>query len=71
MFMLKKLLKDHYNSNIFFTEEPGKESIICFKNMADFIINQKYKEKKEDIEEAKRILSAAANLIKAEIRENK
>ena len=68
---LKKMLKVHYQEHIFFTDEPDKDSIICFKNMADFIINQKYKEKKGNIkDETERIIAAAANLIKAEIREN-
>jgi len=38
--------------------------------MANFIINNKYRERKEDLqEESQRIIKAAANLIKADIRE--
>ena len=38
--------------------------------MANFIINHKYREKKDDIkEERARIIEAATNLIKPEIRE--
>ena len=38
--------------------------------MADYLINEKYRERKKTIqEESKRILTLTANLIKAEIRE--
>ena len=64
---LKKLLKEHYQEHIYYTDEPCKDSIICYKNMADFIINQKYKENQGNIkDETDRIMAAAANLIKAE-----
>ena len=67
---LKKLLKEHYEEHIFFTDEPGIDIIICFKNMADFIINRNTKRKKGNIkDETERIIAAAANLIKAEIKE--
>ena len=67
---LKKLLKDSYGCHISFSEESGKETLIYFLDMANFIINTKFKEKAQDIkEESKRIVKTAANLIKAEIRE--
>ena len=67
---LKRLLQEHYGDHVFFSEEVGKTDLIYFRKMADFIINEKYKEKKIDIEEeSKRIIQAAANLIKADIRE--
>ena len=38
--------------------------------MADYIINEKYKDKKDNVQdETERIIKAAANLIKAEIKE--
>jgi len=44
--------------------------VICFRNMASYIINDKWhSERKENIEEeAKRIVCAAAKIIRAEIR---
>lgn len=68
---LKKLLKDKYKSHIFFScAVKGVDTLICFIDMANYIINKKFKEKENDIEnESKRIIKAAANLIKAENRE--
>lgn len=43
-------------------------NVIIFKDMAVYIITKKYKEAKENItEETARIVSAATNLIKAEL----
>ena len=67
---LKKLLKDRYGCHISFSEESGKETLIYFLDMENFILNTKFKEKAQDIkEESERNIKTAANLIKAEIRE--
>lgn len=66
---LKKLLKNRYGSHVFFSEENGKEGIIYFVDMANFIINMKFKEQIQDIKESLRIIKAAVNLIKSEITE--
>ena len=71
---IKKLLENRYGDFIWFSEEVGKESLIYFKNMAEYIIRENEREKEgcaqESIDETKnRILKAAGNLIKAEIRE--
>lgn len=69
---VKTLLNDVYGDHIFFCEEPGKGNLIYFRNMADYIINSKYKERNDSPEDKKeRIIKTAANLIKAEIREKK
>ena len=48
----------------------GSSTLICFQDMANSIINKRFKEKKNDIEdESLRTIKAAATLIKAEIRE--
>jgi len=67
---LQKLLKDNYQAHIFFSDHlKGKETLLCFQDMANFIINKKFKEREIDIEnETKRIIKAAVSLIKAEIR---
>ena len=65
---LKKLLKDSYLSHISFSEELGKETLIYFINMTNFIINKNFREKTQDINtESERIIKTAANLIKKEI----
>ena len=67
---LKKLLKDSYGSQISFSEELGKETLIYFIDMANFIINKYFKEKTQDINtESERIIKTAATLIKIEIRD--
>ena len=67
---LKQKLQEHYEF-IFFAEIEGQGNVVCFRNMANFIINAKwYSDKKDDIQaEAERIVIAAAKIIRAEIRE--
>ena len=57
--------------SVFFAEFEGRENVVCFRNMAKYIINDKwYTGKKENIEdEAERIVVTAAKIIKAAIRE--
>ncbi len=61
------------DTSYFFTEVEGCGTVLCFRNMASYIINEKwYSEKKENIEEeAERIVVAAAKIVRAEIRERK
>ncbi|XP_065911780.1 uncharacterized protein [Dysidea avara] len=68
---LKQKLHEHYEDFIFFADVEGRGTVLCFRNMASYIINDKwYSEKKENTEEeAERIVSAAAKIIRAEIRE--
>ena len=66
--------KTRYGDFIWFSEDVGKESLIYFKSVAECIIGESEREKEgcaqESIDETKnRILKAAGNLIKAEIRE--
>ena len=63
-------LKEKYKETIFFTGHPGKPSLVCFKDSARDIISEKwFKERKQNIDEDKRrIIDAAARLIKSEIR---
>ena len=62
-----------YEDFVFFAEVDGRGTVLCFRNMASYIINDKcYSEKKEDIqEEAEHIVVAAANIIRAESKERK
>jgi len=63
---LKQKLHEHYEDFIFFAEVEGRGTVLCFKNMASYIINDKwYSEKKENIEEeAERIVIAAAKIMR-------
>ena len=64
------LLTNRYQEHIYFFNEPGQENVVYFKEMTDYLINEKYREKKTTVQEvSKRIQTLAANLIKPEIRE--
>ena len=48
-----------------FTEVSGKANIVCFKDMAEFVVNDKWfsqREKKYSNDEAERIIVTAAML---------
>ena len=50
----KKLLKDKYGPHIFFfNNNKGVDNVICFTDMANFIINKKFKENESDVENEK------------------
>ena len=67
---IKKLLKDQYQDHISFCCGPGGENLLYFKEMAEYLINTKYKERGNTIEEeSQRIMALAANLVKVEVRE--
>ena len=67
---IKKLLKDRYQDHISYCCEPGQKNILYFKQMADYLINTKYRERGNTTEEeSQRLMALAANLVKAEVRE--
>ena len=69
---IKKKLQEKYSDNIFFAEVAGRKNVICFKDMASYIVSDTwYAERKEDInDEAKRIIKTAAKLVKNNIKES-
>ena len=69
---IKKKLQEKYSDNIFFAEVAGRKNVICFKDMASYIVSDTwYVERKEDInDEAKRIIKTAAKLVKNNIKES-
>ena len=71
MTWLKKQLQTKYEDQLYFSEINGKSNVVCFRNMGNRIINDKwYQEKKNNIDdEAARVVKTAAKLIKAELRE--
>jgi hypothetical protein len=64
-------LLHRYGEHLFFAEITGRKNVLCFRDMASYIINDKWHaNKQENVEdERQRIVKAAAKLIKAEIRE--
>ena len=67
---MKQKLLEHFDDSTFFTEVGGCDNVVCFRNMAKHVINEKwYKGRKDSIEdEAERLVVAAAKLIKANIK---
>ncbi len=63
---LKQKVQEHYEDFVFFAEVEGRGTVLCFKNTASYIINDKwYSERKQDIEEeARRIVIALLLLLK-------
>ena len=59
-------LKDRYKEHIYFTELPGRVNLVCFREMASYFL---YQMKKKTQETKKDIVTAAAKIIKAELRE--
>lgn len=67
---LKQKLQEHYKEHIFFANVEGRENIVCFKNMAKYIITEKWQSSRSSIEdEAAWIVSTAAKIIRDEIQE--
>ena len=58
---------------LYFFVTEGRSNVLCFRNRAKYLLGNKwYESRKENIqEEATRVIKTAANLIMAEIREQK
>ena len=63
---LQSKLKGKYRDHIYFTNLPGRSNIVCFRDMASYILCEQ-KRKTGETEES--IITAAAKLIKAELRD--
>ena len=61
---------EKYKGHIFLSQVCGRNNVVCFKNMASRIISDEwYEDRRTSIEEeSRRVLVAAAKLIKAEIK---
>ena len=70
---LKQKLQEHYKEFISFAEVQGRANVVCFRNMVDFLINETWHaQQKESIaEESPHIITTAAKMIQAEIRDSK
>ena len=62
-----------FGDHAFFSDVNGKSNVVCFRNMANTITNGKwYEDKNSNIDdEAKRIVTTTAKLIKSQIKEKK
>ena len=68
----KQKLQECCKENIFFTELSGQKNVVCLKDMAELIINNKwYPDRKSDqADEARKIIETTTKLIKCSIRED-
>ena len=48
---LKQKLQEHYKEHIFFANVEGCENVVCFKNMAMYIINEKWQSSRNSMED--------------------
>ena len=65
--LLKQKLKEKYGDCLTFSESCGRTDILCFKEFANYVLQEK---KNVDVEETKEtIVKVAAKIIKSEIRE--
>ena len=70
---LKTQLEEKYKSCIFITSQNGKENVVCFRNMASYILTDTWYAARKEVaeEEAERIVRTAAKIILDEIRSSK
>lgn len=63
-------LHEKYGDPIFFIEMEGKADVICFRDMAEFLINDKWYQSRKDNaeEEAERIVCQAPKIILGQLR---
>ena len=68
---LKRKLLEQYGDHIFFAQVSGRKDVICLQDMAGYILSDTwYADRKVNAaDKSRRIIQAAANLIKADIRE--
>ena len=68
---IKWKLTERYGDHIFFAPVEGRRDVVCFRDMASFILNDKwYSERKDSVaDDAVRIVVAAAKLLVAAIKE--
>ena len=63
---IKKKIKEKYNDHVYFSEIKGQSDVVCFREMANYILKEKKKNSNESKED---VIIAAAKIIKADIRE--
>jgi hypothetical protein len=70
---LKIKLKEKYTDSVIFAEVQGKADVLCFRDAAEYLINDKwYESRRNDAEEeAERVIKQAAQIILRQIRSTK
>lgn len=68
---LKKKLIDRYKEHIFFSEISGRPNVVCFKDMANYILTDKWHSdfKSSNQDDTEKLIIAAAKVITADIRQ--
>ncbi|ESO85472.1 hypothetical protein LOTGIDRAFT_154963 [Lottia gigantea] len=69
---LREKLIQRYDEHVFFAKiGGGQKDVLCFRNMADYIVHRKWHDEKIENREAeiRRIIITCARLVKEEIRE--
>ena len=62
---LKQKLKENYGDCLTFSKSCGMADILCFKEFANYVLQEKRKEEVEETKES--IVKAAAKIVKSEI----
>ena len=68
---LKQKLEEKYGDFLMFSEIDGKRNVVCFRQTAHYIINQRYYDERssDPVEESLRVIKTAAKLIRSDIRD--
>lgn len=69
---LRQKLREHYGDHIFWSQvKGGQEDVVCFRNMASYIVHEKWHSEKLEnaLQERERIVVTCAKLLREEIRE--
>ena len=64
--LIEKLI-DHYGNGIYFCEHPGRPNLLCFKDIAAWVLKNF---EKNGYQSATDVITAAAKVINSEIRKN-
>ena len=66
---LKRKLKDCYGDHVFLAEMYGRNDVVCFRNMANYILNERcYSDWKSDsTQDAYTIIQSTAQIIREEV----
>jgi len=69
---LKQKLQEQYKEHIFYVNIEGLENVVCFNNMAKYIINEKWQSSRNSMEDkAEWIVSTAAKIIATYVMKSK
>ena len=69
---IKEKVRDKYGQHVFIGQKNGRMDIICFVNMASYIVNDQWCSDRRSSadDDSERIIVAAAELLRSEIRKH-